>query len=121
MSQQIARRYFEAIATRDVNKIALTFHPDIVSIDPLAGTIRGKDAVVAQFKSLYEQMPDALFEPKSVSQDGRATEWMWTASLPVGRLEIAGVDIMEFADGKIRQIRFYYDPSPLKELAASAA
>jgi ketosteroid isomerase-like protein len=27
---------------------------------------------------------------------------------------------MDFADGKIRQIRFYYDPSALKELAAAA-
>ena len=121
MSQEIAKRYFDAIATRDVAKIAETFHPDIVSIDPLAGTISGKDAVVAQFAALYQQMPDALFESKSFSHDGRATEWVWTASLPVGKLEIPGVDIMDFADGKIRQIRFYYDPSALKELAAAAA
>lgn len=119
MSQQIARRYFDAIATRDVAKIAETFHPDIVSIDPLAGTVQGKDAVIAQFTALYQQLPDTLFEPKSFSQDGRATEWVWTATLPTGKLEIPGVDIMDFADGKIRQIRFYYDPGVLRQIAAA--
>ncbi|MGH7896395.1 MAG: nuclear transport factor 2 family protein [Candidatus Binatia bacterium] len=117
MSREIAVRYFESLKTRDAAKVAETFHPRISSWDPLAGTAEGRENVAAAFKQLFHQMPDVAFEPKSYVIDGNrgAVEWVWTATLPNGKLRIPGMDLMEFEGGLIRSIKFYYDPTPLRE------
>ena len=116
MSRQIVDRYFAALKTRDVEKIAETFHPEITTVDPLAGTAQGRETARQAFADLYRQMPDALFElvrHGAIDDRAGAVEWLWTATLPSGSLRIPGVDWMEFQDGKIRVLKFYYDPSPL--------
>lgn len=116
MSREIAERYFQLLETRDAAKLAQTFHDDIVAWDPLAGEARGREAVAATFAALFQQMPDVRFEPRTWVIEGSsgAVEWLWTATTPRGKLAIPGMDLMEFADEKIRSIKFYYDPTPLK-------
>lgn len=116
MSKEIAVRYFESLKTHDAAKVAETFHPDISSWDALAGAAQGKANVTAGFTQLFQMMPDVAFEPvKYVIEGNRgAVEWIWTATLPNGKLRIPGMDLMEFQDGLIRSIKFYYDPTPLK-------
>ncbi|MEA2626681.1 MAG: SnoaL-like domain [Candidatus Binatota bacterium] len=116
MSKETAVRYFENLKTHDAAKVAETFHPNISSWDPLAGSAQGKETVTAVFAQLFQQMPDVVFEPKKYVIDGNrgAVEWVWTATLPNGKLTIPGMDLMEFEDGLIRSIKFYYDPTPLK-------
>lgn len=116
MSREIAVRYFEALKTRDSAKVAETFHAKISSWDPLAGSAEGKANVTAAFAQLFQMMPDVAFEPKKyvIDEHGGAVEWLWTATLPNGKLSIPGMDLMEFQDGLIRSIKFYYDPTPLK-------
>jgi steroid delta-isomerase-like uncharacterized protein len=116
VSREIAERYFELLETRDAAKIGQTFHADIVAWDPLAGEARGREAVVAIFAALFQQMPDVRFEPRTyvIDESRGAVEWLWTATTPRGKLAIPGMDLMEFADGKIHSIKFYYDPTPLK-------
>lgn len=118
MSREIATRYFELLKTRNAERVAETFHPDIVSEDPLAGRTEGRAAVTAAFAQLFQQMPDVSFEPKNFAIDGNkgAVEWLWTATIPNGRLEIPGMDWMEFEAAKIRVIKFYYDAEPLRAM-----
>ena len=87
-----------------------------MSSDPLAGELRGKEAVTAAFAALFQQMPDVSFEPKRYLIDGQrgAVEWIRTGSGPRGRIVIPGMDLTEFTGGAIRSIKFYYDPAPLK-------
>ena len=116
MGREVAECYFERLKSRDAKTVAESFHTDIVSWDPLAGELRGKEAVTAAFAGLFQQMPDVSFEPKRYVIDGQngAVEWVWTGTGPRGKVVIPGMDLMEFAAGTIRSIKFYYDPAPLR-------
>ena len=116
MSLEIVKRYFAALKTRSAETIGETFHDDIDIWGPL-GETRGKAEAVEHFAGLYDKLPDTTFTMLASLSDGTnraAVEWEWRATGPKGPLRIVGVDWMEFADGKIRVLKFYYDPAALR-------
>ena len=116
MSREIVERYFAALETGDAETIGETLADDVLIWRP-AGEIRGRAAAVEHFAGLFRKWPDTRFRllRHLEGTESTAFEWEWKATGGKGPFRIFGVDWMESEAGKIRVLRFYYDPAPLAD------
>ena len=118
----LMRRGFEAIAARDLDAVSANHHPEVVEDFVVIGPIEGKDNVRAFFAELFTAAPDLEFIVESVMGVDDTTavgQWRMRGTFtggpfqgiePTGRrLDIRGVDVMEFEDGLLRHNTIYYD------------
>jgi steroid delta-isomerase-like uncharacterized protein len=121
-AEQTARSYFEAIAARDVDRIASHYSPELV-VDFLGqGIYRGPDEMREFFTGLFQALPDAeMTAERVVGGDGVAVvEWRLRGNFTgselfgieaTGRwIEQRGCDVVEVDDsGKITRNTAYQD------------
>ncbi len=124
MSNDLARRYFDAWNNHDPAAISSCFAPDGTYSDPSAGTMPGA-AVGGYAQALVAAFPDLRFDIESESQtaDGRVVaQWVMrgTNNGPFGggpptgnEIALPGVDIISFAGGGIHAVRGYFDQRTL--------
>ena len=115
----LARRE-EAFRNADTVGMSTVYADDAVLISPIFGTLKGRDAIDASHRKLFEVFKDMrvrtespIIEGSRVAQtfSGDATH---TSELfgvpPTGRhFEISGVFVFEFRDGLIVRERRLYD------------
>jgi ketosteroid isomerase-like protein len=121
-AEDTARSYFDAIAARDVDRIASHYSPELV-VDFLGqGIFRGPDEMREFFTGLFGALPDAeMTAERVVGGDGVAVvEWRLRGNFTGGELfgieptgkwiEQRGCDVVEVgADGKITRNTAYQD------------
>jgi glyoxylase-like metal-dependent hydrolase (beta-lactamase superfamily II)/predicted ester cyclase len=121
-TETVARRYFDAVAARDVEAMAACWKPG--SIDRLHGQedLIAPDGVRRYFKELFAALPDTTFEVISTTtQDNRcAVRWRMRGTFagpgtfqnfaPTGaRIDVEGCDVVEVADGLVVGNEAYTD------------
>src|SRR3954451_11772217 len=114
MTEEVARRYFAAVAARDVDAMVACWRPG--GLDRLhdQAELIAPDGVRAWFEEMFAAIPDALFEVvQTTTEDDRcAVRWHLTGTfagpdtfqgfLPTGgRLELVGCDVVQVADGLV--------------------
>lgn len=124
MSNDLARRYFDAWNNHDPAAISGCFAPDGTYSDPTAGTMPGA-AVGGYAQALTAAFPDLRFDVESESQtaDGRVVaQWVMRGTNsgsfgggpPTGKeIALPGVDLIDVADDGIRSVRGYFDQRTL--------
>lgn len=118
----LMRALLAAVAAKDLDTMRGMYHDDVVEDFVALGVFEGKDAVVAFFSELFTAVPDMQFTiNRIVGGDDRIAvgEWSVTGTFsggtfqglePTGRpVELRGVDVMEFDDGRLRRSTIYYD------------
>lgn len=118
----LTRTLLEAVAAKDLDTMRAMAHEDLVDDFVVLGEVKGNEAVNAFFAELFAAMPDLEFTvERVVGGDERIAvgEWSLTATFnggpfqgvePTGRrVDIRGVDVMEFEDGLLRHNTIYYD------------
>jgi glyoxylase-like metal-dependent hydrolase (beta-lactamase superfamily II)/predicted ester cyclase len=113
-TEQVARRYFAAVAARDVDAMVACWRPG--GLDRLHGQadLVAPDGVRAWFEELFAAIPDAAMEVLSTTtEDDRcAVRWRltgtfagpgdWQGFAPTGsRLDLEGCDVVQVADGLV--------------------
>jgi len=113
-SETIARRYFAAVAARDVDAMVACWRPG--GLDRLHGQadLIAPDDVRGWFEELFAAVPDATMEVLSTTaqEDRCAVRWRLTGTFagpgtfqgfdPTGgRLELEGCDLLRMADGLV--------------------
>ncbi|MGB2710871.1 MAG: nuclear transport factor 2 family protein, partial [Conexibacter sp.] len=121
-TETVARRYFEAVAARDVEAMVACWQPG--SIDRLHGQadLIAPDGVRAWFTELFAALPDTTFEVLSTTaQDDRcAVRWRMRGTFagpgtfqgfePTGaRIDVEGCDVVTVADGLLVANEAYTD------------
>ncbi|MBS1869587.1 MAG: ester cyclase [Actinobacteria bacterium] len=121
-TEQVARRYFDAVAARDVEAMVACWQPG--AIDRLHGQAElvAPDGVRAWFEELFAAVPDARMEVlETTTQDDRcAVRWRltgtfagpgeWQGLAPTGaRLDVQGCDVVQVADGLVAGNEAYVD------------
>ena len=111
-TEQVARRYFAAVAARDVDAMVACWRAG--AVDRLHGQadLVAPDGVRAWFEELFAAVPDATMEVVSTTTEGDrcAVCWRltgtfsgpgeWQGLVPTGaRLNIQGCDVIQVADG----------------------
>lgn len=121
-TEEVARRYFAAVAARDVEAMVACWRPG--GVDRLHGQadLVAPDGVRAWFGELFAAVPDALMEVVSTTTEGDrcAVRWRMTGTFagpgsfqglaPTGsRLDVEGCDVVQVADGLVVGNEAYVD------------
>jgi steroid delta-isomerase-like uncharacterized protein len=118
---EVARTIFEALSKRDLDT-AMKFNTDDAVDDFVAiGEFRGRLAIRRFFDELLAAFPDFDIAVDRIVGDDSAAVVQWHAAgtfsggkfqgiEPTGKhVEIRGVDVMEFAEGRYVHNTIYYD------------
>jgi steroid delta-isomerase-like uncharacterized protein len=118
---EVARTIFEALSKRDLDT-AMKFNTDDAVDDFVAiGEFRGRLAIRRFFDELLAAFPDFVIVADSIVGDDSVAVVQWHAVgtfsggkfqgiEPTGkRVQIRGVDVMEFAEGRYVHNTIYYD------------
>ena len=113
-ARQVAQRYFDALARRDLDGAAACWAPD--GVDRLIGQseAHGPEGVRAFFGELFAAVPDWAFEVEAIVAEGDRAAVRWNATgtfagessfqgiAPTGgRVRMAGFDLLTVRDGLI--------------------
>jgi steroid delta-isomerase-like uncharacterized protein len=119
--------WLAAFRIYDIPKMVslLTYNVKINSI--LFGTYEGKDEASKYWQQLYNTFPDIKINPLTITADENGNrvvaeidvsgtqKGMLSSSPGMGKkFSIRGAFVYDFMEGKIREIRMYYDSSLLK-------
>jgi steroid delta-isomerase-like uncharacterized protein len=121
-AKQVATAYFDALAERDVEKMAAVWKPG--SIDHFYGMaeLRVPEEMKAWFGNLFRAFPDFELEVADMVAYGDKAAVRWQArgtftgpgrfqglAATGARVEVEGLDLLTIEDGKIVDNRAYSD------------
>jgi steroid delta-isomerase-like uncharacterized protein len=128
-AREFAERYAEVWNSHDADRIEELVTPDVVWLDPaLPEPARGVEEVKDFMRRSWTAFPDLRFTPGPTWSDPHraSVAWAWrmegTHSGPIEppgfaptgrRIDIDGIDVWDFADGRIERYRAYYDMAEL--------
>ncbi len=104
-NKTMARRYFEILNKGDLDAFDAIMAPDVVFRNPPA-VVRGIDAFRKVVASLRAAFPDLHFtlEDEFGEENKVATRWVMRGTQGARKMDVSGMDIFLFADGKIKEI-----------------
>jgi|SRR5215211_199054 len=120
-NEQLVRRYFDAIARRDVEGMIACCAPEVVEDQVAMHVLRGRDELRAAFAGLFAAAPDLETTVSRVVADERqaVVEWRMGGTFsgspyegfePTGkRVELRGLDLFEIEEGLIQSTTAYFD------------
>ena len=109
VTYELLKGFLEAFNRHDLDAIMSYFAEDCVFYFPRGARPRGdryvgKDQVRAGLSKRFEGLPDVHYgdDRHWVGEDFGVSEWTLTGTTLAGqRIEVRGVDLLEFAEGKI--------------------
>ncbi|HEX2158063.1 MAG TPA: ester cyclase [Actinomycetes bacterium] len=122
--RSLIERHYRNLSTGDVAAEDALFSPDVVTVEPAAGTIQGLDAFKAYVQAFRTAFPDGQHRLTSIVESGSlvAAEGTFTGTQqgplvgaggelpPTGRqVEFSFADFFEVEGGRIVKHRLYYD------------
>jgi steroid delta-isomerase-like uncharacterized protein len=112
---EFAGRFADTWSTPDLAKHEALWSDDIVLIQPMMGTLRGKQACRESFQRLFALVPDLHADVHRVAHTKDAVFIEFTLSGTYGGKPIAwdAVDRFTFTDGLIAERVSYFDSAPL--------
>jgi steroid delta-isomerase-like uncharacterized protein len=118
----LMRAAFAALATRDIEALTRAWHEDVIEDFVVLGVFRGRAATRAFFAELFAAVPDLEFRTERILEAGANVaigQWRMRGTFsggsfqgiePTGRrVDLRGVDVMEFEEGLLRRNTVYYD------------
>ncbi|HBD9120215.1 TPA: nuclear transport factor 2 family protein, partial [Campylobacter jejuni] len=87
--------------------IAILLNDNFILEDPVAKRIEGKDKCLLAIQNIFESYEELNFSAKNIFQDKDTTFIEFILILDGIRIE--GVDIIEWKDGQIIELRAYLD------------
>lgn len=118
MEEDLIRRYFDAFNRHDIEGVMQCFHDRAVIIDASGKRIEGHDEVRRNYETGFALFPDGRCDLRmATGNDGRgvAESYFYGTRERFGRVvEAIGAEVLEIADGKIKELRDYHRPLPAK-------
>jgi steroid delta-isomerase-like uncharacterized protein len=130
-AREFAERYVDALNSHDAERLDALVAPDVVWLDPaLPETARGVDEVKEFMRRSWAAFPDLRFTsgPLWLDPHNDSVAWSWRMEgthqgeidppgfAPTGRrIDLDGIDVWDFAEGRIERYRAYYDMALLAQ------
>lgn len=109
--EELIERYFDSFNRHDIDAVMACFHGDPELVGNGGERVRGYDGVRTHYEREFAIFPDGHCDLQmATGHDGRGVaESIFTGTLREGSaVKAVGAEILEFADGKIKQIRDYH-------------
>jgi ketosteroid isomerase-like protein len=113
--EELIKRYFDAFNRHDIEAVVACFHPDAVLVGPNGKRLAGLAEVRRSYETEFALFPDAHCELRLFTGNngrGVAESFFSGTRSRRGRIQAIGAEVMEIADGKIKEIRDYHQPVP---------
>jgi steroid delta-isomerase-like uncharacterized protein len=122
--KSLVEKHYDNVATADMEAEREIFAPDVVTVDPGAGTIEGLEGFLAYERGFHDAFPDGHMEVKSwvegqgcIAVQGVFTGTQTGAMVGPGgeipptnrRLELPFGDFFQVSGGRITRHEIYYD------------
>lgn len=108
----VASSYYNAMLTKDFDKMAGYLHDNVHFIGPLA-EMHGKDNVVTAAKNFGGILQDIQIRSRFAAGDQIMFVYDMVVPAPIGKFRAAV--LMEFTDRLISKIELFYDASPFQK------
>ncbi|MBV8361963.1 MAG: nuclear transport factor 2 family protein, partial [Deltaproteobacteria bacterium] len=112
------QRYFDAFNRHDLEAVMACFHRHPVIIDTAGVRFEGRDEVQRHYETGFAAMPDCRCDLQMMTgNSGRGVaESVFHGTRPGFNkmIEAIGAEVIELADGKIKETRDYHRPLPSK-------
>jgi ketosteroid isomerase-like protein len=108
--ERLIEEYFDAFNRHDLDGVMACFHDEVVLVSPAGARTEGLAAARDRYAQEFATMPDAHCELRTViGRDGRGVaESIFRATMEGTPVRATGTEMIEFADGKIKEIRDYH-------------
>jgi ketosteroid isomerase-like protein len=111
IEERVIKQYFDAFNRHDIDGIVACFDDAIVLVDTEGQRVEGLAAARRRYQSDFELIPDAHCDLRLVTgrdERGVAESIFRGTVRGGGPVRAVGAEVMEFADGKIKEIRDYH-------------
>jgi ketosteroid isomerase-like protein len=109
--EDLIERYFDAFNRHDIDGVMACFHDDVAIVGSDGVRVQGLDVVRDHYERDFAVVPDGRCDLQTMAaHDGRGVaESLFHGTLREGKaIKAIGAEIIEFADGKIKEIRDYH-------------
>jgi len=113
---ELARAYWDAEESRDLDRIVAFFTEDAVWVGPRGVSLKGRDQIRTYYAASAEAYPGlkVTIERVSGDDDEAAIEWSAVFTDPAGRnARLHGVNLMRRSGDRISALTTYHDPDEL--------
>lgn len=120
-------QWITAFKAHDISKMVLLLSEDVKISSITFETYKGKDGASKYWQELYNAFPDIKINPLTIAVDNRENRILAEMDIrgtqkgkvggspPFGKkFHIRGAFVYDFIEGKIQEIRMYYDSSVLR-------
>lgn len=105
MLKGLTKKYITAFNDKNLKEIAILLNENFILEDPVVKRIEGKDKCLSVIQNIFESYKELNFSTKNIFQDKNTTFIEFILMLDGIRIE--GVDIIEWKDGQIIELRAY--------------
>jgi steroid delta-isomerase-like uncharacterized protein len=115
--EQLIQRYFDAFNRHDLEAVVACFHDQAVLVSPNGRRLARLAEVRRSYETEFALFPDAHCELHlCTGNNGRgvAESFFTGTRAGHGKIEVIGAEVVEIEDGKIKEIRDYYQAVPAK-------
>jgi len=113
-------QYAELFGARDLDGIAGLLCDDVCLSDPNVRLVRGRDAVLGVYKSIFASPGPIICTVRDIRVDDDTT--FLEFELRIGTTQLEGVDVILWRDGRIAALRAYVNElRPVEKVATSTA
>lgn len=109
--EQLIEQYVDAFNRHDIDDVMACFHDAAVLVDTQGKQVQGLEAVRRRYEEDFALIPDGRCDLRmATGRDGRGVaETLFHGTIrDGGPVKAVGTEVMEFADGKIKEIRDYH-------------
>jgi len=107
-----AQNYYNAMLSKDFNKMASYLHDNVHFIGPLA-EMHGRNAVVSAAKNFGGVLQDIQIRSRFAADNQIMFAYDMVVPAPIGKFRAAV--LMEFTNQLISKIELFYDGRPFEE------
>ena len=104
---ELTKSYIEFFDKKDLDSVARLLTNDFVLEDPVVKRVEGKQKALEKIKEIFDSTKKLSFCAKNLFQEGNTT--IIEFSLILDDTALFGVDIIEWQEEKIKELRAYLD------------
>lgn len=107
MLKDLTKQYIEAFNSKDINAVSVLLDKDFILCDPVVKRLEGKEKCLEAIKNIFDSCETLNFRANNIYRDSQTTFIEFILELDGVKLE--GVDIIEWRDKKMVELRAYLD------------
>jgi ketosteroid isomerase-like protein len=107
MLRQLTQTYVAAFAAKDLQGCAALMHDAFALEDPVVKRVEGKQAALEAVAGIFNAVQRLDFRARNIFVDGNTS--LIEFVLQLDDKTLTGVDVIEWQDGKMTELRAYLD------------